>query len=724
MQKERHESGIKTSRTTITAMATSRSTTTVRRTLAKAAALSLSLTFAACGGSNGGGSTSSGANSEAATPDAKADVETSAALAAASTTVPLALSLKMNTDGLEADASNDRFIIKYRDGTTERDSTSAVQSRLQKLSGAFPARAHHFRRTGIGADVVTTDRKLTMKEAKAFMRAIASDPNVDYIEADREMSTTMAPNDPDYSKQWSLSSNQKAGSGYPGIRAEGAWDMANGAGAVIAVVDNGTTSHADLNANILPGYDFTSTNRGGNGTNPGILTETCAIDWHGTHVAGIAAALTNNGYGGAGIAPGAKVVPVRVMNACGKGYTSDIADGIVWAAGGTVSGVPANPHPAKIINLSLGGLGGCETTLQNALDLAVSRGATVVAAAGNNSTTATNFSPANCRNVISVGGSNRWGSRWVSSNYGPTVDIAAPGDSIWSTYNNGTAKPGTEGYAYASGTSMAAPAVSGVIALIQSVAPTPLTPIELRTLLAQNAQPFPGGAPDQPIGAGILDATAAVTAARLGKIPAAANFTFKQSDKLMHVSCTDLSTARGAPIRSWTWNFGTAAGNTVTTKSTNPELDVEQPGTYEFTLTVTDANGGISKVTRPFEVEPMRVTDISDDGTAVRFPMNAADKQYFSVTIPPGVRSSVAQVGVKSLTFTLSPDTTRDVATMSLKSGTALMTNPSCTSVMSGGKSAVCAVNGVGPGTYYVLVSSASAIDNVSIKAVSLYYYQ
>ncbi|RAS33235.1 S8 family serine peptidase [Paraburkholderia bryophila] len=724
MQKERHESGSETSRTTIAALAASRSIITARRTLVCAAALSLSLTLAACGGSNGSGTIGSGAGDEAAAPAANADIETSAALAAESTSVPLALSLKMKTDGLEPDASNDRFIVKYRDGTAERDSTSAVQSRLQKLSAAFPAKAHHFRRTGIGADVVTTGRKLNMKEAKAFMRAIASDPNVDYIEADREMSTTMAPNDPDYSRQWSLSSNQKAGSGYPGIRAEGAWDMANGAGAVIAVVDNGTTSHADLNPNILPGYDFTATHRGGNGTNPGIITETCAVDWHGTHVAGIAAALTNNGYGGAGVAPGAKVVPVRVMNACGRGYTSDIADGIVWAAGGTVSGVPANTHPAKIINLSLGGLGGCESTLQNALDFAVSRGATVVAAAGNNATSATKFSPANCRNVISVGGSNRWGSRWVDSNYGPTVDIAAPGDSIWSTYNNGAVTPGTEGYAYASGTSMAAPAVSGVLALMQSVAPTPLTPIELRTLLAQNVQPFPGGKPDQPIGAGILDATAAVAAARLGKIPAAANFSCKQSDKLMHVSCTDLSTARGAPIRSWAWNFGTAAGDTVTTKSTNPELDFEQPGTYEFTLTVTDANGGISKVTRPFEVEPMRVTNIADDGSAVRFPMSAGDKQYFSVTIPPDARSSVAPVGVKSLTFTLSPDTPRDVATLLLKSGTASMANPSCTSVMSGGKPAVCVVNGVGIGTYYVLVSSASAIDNVSIKAVSLYYYQ
>jgi serine protease len=498
--------------------------------------------------------------------------------------------------------------------------------------------------------------------------------------------------------------------------------MANGSRSVIAVVDNGVTSHSDLNANILPGYDFTPNNRGGNGTNPGITTEKCSVQWHGTHVAGIAAALTNNGSGIAGVAPGAKVVPVRVLNACGTGYTSDITDGIVWAAGGSVAGVPGNAYPAKVINLSLGGGDSCGTTFQNAIDYATSRGAVVVAAAGNNSYSATKFSPANCRNVISVGAINRPGLRYVVSNFGPAVDLAAPGDSIWSTYNNGNAAPGPEGYGYSSGTSMAAPMVSGVVALVQSVAPTPLTPAEIRTLLTQNVQPFPNGKPDQPIGAGILDATAAVMAARSGKIPAAANFTCSQSDQLMHVSCTDLSTARGAPIRSWAWNFGTGGADTVSTQSVNPEIDFEQPGTYEITLAVTDSNGAVSRLTRRFDVAPLLVTDITDDDYGVRFPLQPSDKLYFSVTVPPGVGSPPVPVGMKSLAFNLLPAESGDVATLYAKSSTASMVAPDCVSVMSGGKTATCTFPGPVPaGTYYVMVSAAKPIDDIRIQSVATY---
>src|SRR5258708_12529585 len=112
------------------------------------------------------------------------------------------------------------------------------------------------RRMGIGADVVTTERKRTAKEAKAVMRAIASDPNVEYVEPDTEMSTTMVPNDPEYFRQWSLASSLKPTTPYPGIRAEGAWDIANGSGSVIAVVDNGVTSQSHLDTNILPPYPF------------------------------------------------------------------------------------------------------------------------------------------------------------------------------------------------------------------------------------------------------------------------------------------------------------------------------------------------------------------------------------------------------------------------------------------------------------------------------------
>lgn len=491
MEAKRHNNGRIRVRNLTGAAVLIRPATRVGHMLMRAGCVSLSLALAACGGTNGSEATT------ATTQNAeRAAAVTAAASAASSNTVSMQTASMMNATSLTPDVSVDRFIVKYKDGTAERGATSAVQSKLDRLAGALPAKAHHLRRMGMGADVVTTARKLNAKEARAFMRAMATDPNVEYVEPDTEMSVTMAPNDPEYSMQWGLSSNQKPGNTMVGIRAEGSWDLANGSGSVIAVIDNGVTSHSDLNANLLPGYDFTASNRGGNGMNPGITTETCPVVWHGTHIAGIAAALTNNGVGIAGVAPAAKVLPVRVLNACGRGYTSDIADGITWAAGGTVPGVPANANPAKVINVSLGGLGYCETTFQNVIDYATSQGAVVVAAAGNNSVNASNFEPANCRNVINVGGTNRLGLRWVDSNYGATLDIAAPADSIWSTYNDGNATPGTEGYGYMSGTSMAAPMVSGVAALVQSVAPTRLSPAEMRALLTQTVQPFPNGQPD------------------------------------------------------------------------------------------------------------------------------------------------------------------------------------------------------------------------------------
>ncbi|WP_165847927.1 S8 family serine peptidase [Paraburkholderia lacunae] len=688
---------------------------TARRVLAGAACLSLSLALAACGGDIGS-DTAAGT-----TPT----VEKMAALAAASSTVPLSMSLKMNTSGLSPDASVDRFIIKYRNGTSERGSTLSVQSRLDRLAGAFPAKARHVRRTGVGSDVVTTERKLNGKDARAFMRAIASDPNVEYVEPDTEMSVLMVPNDPEYGMQWGLTSNLKPGTTTAGIRAEGAWDNANGAGSVIAVVDNGVTSHSDLNANYLPGYDFTTNPRGGNGMNPGITTEKCSVLWHGTHVAGIAAAQTNNGVGIAGVAPAAKIVPVRVLNACGRGYTSDIADGIVWAAGGTVPGVPANSYPAKVINISLGGSGSCETTFRNAIDYAVRRGAVVTAAAGNDHASATNFSPANCPGVISVGATHRGGLRWVRSNFGPIVDVAAPGDSIWSTYNDGTAAPGTERYSYMSGTSMAAPMVSGVAALVQSVAPTPLTSAEMRTLLAQHVQPFPSGQPDRPIGPGILDANAAVAAARSGKIPAAADFKCSQSPNLMHISCTDLSSARGAPIKSWAWNYGSGSGDALFTQSVNPEIDFEQPGTYEVTLTVTDINGAVSKVTRPVEVKPLLVTDINDYQYGLRIGLQPSEVLYFSGTVVRSpIHSLKVPTNVKYLTFTLSPDAPGQVATLSVKGGTASMVQPDCTSVMSAGSAAICKLMWPAPGTYYAMVTTRTPLNGISIKYKVTWPYQ
>jgi len=243
--------------------------------------------------------------------------------------------------------------------------------------------------------------------------------------------------------------------------------------------------------------------------------------WHGTHVAGTVAAVSNNNNGVAGVAFKAKVVPVRVLGKCG-GYTSDIADGIIWASGGTVAGVPTNANPAKVINMSLGGSGACDSTTQAAINSARSRGTVVVIAAGNDNSNANNFNPGNCAGVVNVASTNRSGGRAYYSNFGTSVDVAAPGgaqnsandsNGVLSTYNTGTTTPGSDSYGYSQGTSMAAPHVAGVAALILQKKPT-ATPDEVESILKTTTRTFPATCTN--CGTGIVDAAAAVTKAEGG----------------------------------------------------------------------------------------------------------------------------------------------------------------------------------------------------------------
>jgi serine protease len=197
-----------------------------------------------------------------------------------------------------------------------------------------------------------------------------------------------------------------------------------------------------------------------------------------------------------------------VLAKCG-GTLADIADAIVWSAGGSVSGVPANPTPAKIINMSLGGSGSCGTTYQNAINTARSLGTAVVVAAGNSNIDAANARPANCSGVITVAATTRSGGKASFSNFGSLVDVAAPGASILSTLNNGTTTPSTERYASYSGTSMATPHVAGIAALLFQAKPT-ATPDEIEAALRNSARVFPIACSG--CGTGIADANAAITA--------------------------------------------------------------------------------------------------------------------------------------------------------------------------------------------------------------------
>lgn len=437
----------------------------------------------------------------------------------------LAQQSRVNLSGLQADSGNDRFIVKYKEGSAARSDAATLRSSLSAAAAASMGSGKalglsHLRRTATGAEVVRASRRLDRVEAETLMRQIAADPSVEYIEVDKLNKPLLTPNDTRYSEQWGYS-------GTYGIRANQAWDVTNGSGAVVAVLDTGITNHSDLNANILPGYDFiidTTVSNDGNGrdsdaSDPGdwVSANQCGgthaaqgSSWHGTHVAGTIAAVTNNAKGVAGVAYGAKIVPVRVLGTCG-GYDSDIADAIIWASGGTVSGVPANANPAEVINLSLGGSGACGTTTQTAINGAVGRGTTLVIAAGNDNTNVSNASPANCSNVIAVASITSTGARSSFSNYGSLIDIAAPGSNILSTLNTGATTPGSETYAAYNGTSMATPHVAGVVALIQAVATTPKTPAQVEALIKGNVTAFPS-TPSQPIGPGILNAKAVVDA--------------------------------------------------------------------------------------------------------------------------------------------------------------------------------------------------------------------
>lgn len=411
-------------------------------------------------------------------------------------------------------AQNDmtnEFVVKFHDvadaQATERH--AGVQAVLAARGLAL---------AGVEGRFLRLDRPLSNLDAQALAKELqAANPAIAYIEANIRLSHQLTPNDTRWNDQWHY--YEKNG----GIKLPKAYNKSMGDDVVVAVLDTGYRPHADLVANIIPGYDFITnvgTANDGNGRDndaqdPG---DGCGSQstWHGTHVAGTVAAVTNNGVGVAGIAPNAKIQPVRVLG-CGGGTFVDIQDAITWASGGTVAGVPANATPAKVINMSLGGSGSCPSGLQTAINNAVSRGTVVVVAAGNSNANAQNFTPANCANVVTVASVNRNGARAWYSNYGAVVEIAAPGgdttgnaaNGVLSTLNAGVSSPGADSYAYYQGTSMAAPHVAGVSALILANRPT-WTPAQVLTQLQSTARNFPGVC--NLCGSGIVNAAKAVPA--------------------------------------------------------------------------------------------------------------------------------------------------------------------------------------------------------------------
>ena len=312
------------------------------------------------------------------------------------------------------------------------------------------------------------------KDVHTFIRNIMREEIVDYAEPNYIVRATYAPNDPYYSHQW----------GIPAIKADKAWDIEKGNKSVkIAIVDTGIDyTHEDIASNYVSGgYDWV------NGD-----TDPLDDNGHGTHCAGIAAAVIDNGTGIAGVAQ-VSIMAEKVLNSYGYGSNWNVARGIVHA---TKSG-------ANVISMSLGS-SSFSRILQKACLYAWRKGCILVAAAGNDGVRSIDY-PARFKTVICVGSIDQSNSRSSFSNYGPQMELVAPGEHILSTY------PGNM-YVYKSGTSMATPHVAGVAALVWSHNPT-LRNRDVRIILARTADDLGTLGWDEEYGFGRVDAEEAVNVA-------------------------------------------------------------------------------------------------------------------------------------------------------------------------------------------------------------------
>lgn len=443
-----------------------------------------------------------------------------------------------------------QMIVQFTEEVTgNKMAEAALDGRIQQLSQVTGTDLQYVRPMSGEAHVLKLPAALPVAEAEALAAEISAQPGVAYAEPDymrQIISDTpihvaaplLAPNDPQYANQWHY--KYVAGSS-EGLNLPPAWDITTGLSTtVVAVIDTGILNHTDLVGRTVPGYDFITdvfsandgNGRDNNPADPGDWVDTgeCgaaqfdASSWHGTHVAGTIGAASNNGLGVTGVNWNAKILPVRVLGKCG-GNISDIADSMRWAAGLSVSGIPANANPADVINMSLGGSGACSTTEQNAVNAVVAAGTAVVVSAGNSNANASGFTPASCSGVITVASNDRYGDRAWYSNYGSTIEVTAPGgdttilsDGVLSTLDGGTTTPANNNsYAYYQGTSMAAPHVAGLASLILGQNPG-MTPAQLLTHLQATARPFPSGSTcnTSNCGAGIVDAYNALNMASLG----------------------------------------------------------------------------------------------------------------------------------------------------------------------------------------------------------------
>jgi len=509
----------------------------------------------------------------------------------------------------------------------------------------------------------------TAETTRTLLRAFRALGKGIFVESNCLAQATAIPNDTYYHYQWH----------YPLMNLPAAWDLTTGdPNIVVSVIDTGYIPHPDLLGNIIPGYDFISSpsmSLDGDGRDdiaedPGDERGYGKSSWHGTHVAGTIGALTNNNSGVAGVMGSVKIQPVRALGK-GGGSTADIIDSIYWAAGYQIPGVPNNPTPAWVINMSLGGVG-CDPMERAAVQAANAVGTVVVVAAGNETDNAINHTPACVPEAITVGAINMLGDRADYSNFGSIVDVTAPGGDVTADVNGDGYQDGvlstlydesSQSYSYKfyQGTSMSAPHVAGVVGLMLSVNPT-LTPAEVENILkstANSAYQCPEGC-----GAGLVDAYAAVLAAQSAPppIPNPTLSVFPPSFDLGAYEDSGfllISNSGNQPLNYNVGKSGAVAGN-VTLQPTSGTLDPGEStgvavsvsraglasGDYTVNLGVS-SNGGNATVPLTFSVTSatfdvgtvyILLVDANTGNTVFQGQTTAASAYSYRLTaVPPGV---------------------------------------------------------------------------------------
>ncbi len=502
------------------------------------------------------------------------------------------------------------------------------------------------RNLGGDMSVIVLEQPLAGAGLTTALDTLRADPEVEFAEIDQRRYAQALPNDPLYTEQWYLQADQPSA-----VNFTAAWDLTTGStDTVIAVLDTGVRfDHPDLGreglvpgGRLLAGHDFVSgessssfvSANDGDGwdTDPsdpgdwvseaeaasGPLARCDESDssWHGTRVAGILGATTDNMAGIAGGTWNTPILPVRVLGKCG-GYDSDIIAAMRWAAGLSVPGAPANPTPAKILNLSLGGSGNCSNSYRQTVTTLTAAGVLVVAAAGNEHGPVQ--TPGNCPGVLAVAGLRHVGTKVGYSSFGTEVGIAAPAGNcvnfglpcllpLISTSNTGTTVPGLYSYTANIGTSFAVPMVSAIAGLMHAVNDE-LSNSEMIARIQSGARPFPAPDPAIPVcpaldsltsqcncttttcGAGMADAPGAVSEALRPMARITDPGSVSAGDTIT-LDGTASGAARGRSVASYAWSVtGGMADFTGTSTAATARLQISAAGPLSVQLTVTDDIG-------------------------------------------------------------------------------------------------------------------------------------